>query len=708
MARLLVALSAALVVLAVSAVTANAEDADCESFDSCRQCVYDSSFGIMTPFQRCAWCSTTGTCNPASSEETTHCPAAYSTFEGLSDKCPDLRCSAEYTTNNVYFCSGNNIAALFFSLVLLIITGLYYMWMKTLWQLPWQFPNLHDQLEKVSGGFFLFSFYTGGSKLAGDEATLRSSNLVETRRGTTCPICKIAQPTNMGPSEVCYWCEIARIAFIPLYIGMSASILVLVFLFSVSMSPWFSNWYYAVLLVSGYVGYAAIIGYVYLTRVTILGDQDQHLTCFFQLAWVLRGRKIGDVFPIIHQQSNSSPPAVDAPNPFLGDAPESPRSQQHHAVDINMDATTVSEERAKLTKDQYRNERLTETIQMLSLDNTFDSDVRDVLKAELHKTEYIEWWDKPDHTKIAADDRWLIQIFMTGTCAGAWVFLCNMVNPDDFAITRLADPSTLIIVGGFIFFFFLIGLLMTFNGCRRVYILTNERIIIVSHGIVGVHSTSSQLSKIQYASVMGYSEWVSGSILSFSWEAPDGDRKMPPIRTDRLPAITNMREFLIKFRSLSPPLTKAQALKKSLKHLRSVWRLHIFINILAIQLAPIMTIYSLITPLMLSIMSLVLLLSFHGCLIQRGLRVQQMTVAPLNLAEDWTKSSISNEDAVHRFFRKLKEASRKATHTEGGNHRQENEIVPPNRSDVTVRSGGHADGGLFNDEAGSASPRNIA
>jgi hypothetical protein len=530
-----------------------------------------------------------------------------------------MSCSAANTSNNIYFCRGPLIAAFVFALILNFINVMFFFWLSAVWQLPWRYANINDVLQDY--------ITKSGSVLASLSAPSAPTNLktrAEDHTGSSCPICKLQQANPLGPGGVCFWCNVCRYGFIPLYVGIIASAVTSLLVFILPLKPWFSDWYYAILLVPAYLLYVAFVVYVFVFRVTIIGDSSQKSTTFFQLAWVLRGRSISTVFPKI----------ADAPPPLTIATGNTAAGNTGNTPSVASGATaskphTISEEFAKA--------RMAETVQLLNVD-LLPKEFRKVLQGNLANDEYILWWTMPNTSDIAADFKWLVHSLVAAIALGVWMWIAASVAADDAAITRLISTSSLGMLGTVVTVGSGILLLVTVMGFSRMYAVTNKRLVTVAGGVLGAHVMSAEVSTIKYASIYGYNEWGVGDILTFSWQIPGGVRKMPPIATNTFSALDDVSGFLEAFRLVAPRLNCTDVMRKNTRHNRKVWRMHIFANIVALAALPIIVIYSQITSMGIDFCLLIILGSVNVCIIQRGLRHQQTTHAPLNLAEQWTRA----------------------------------------------------------------------
>ena len=612
-------------ILAALASTGLAQAPSCAAFTRCSECVYDSSDGVLSTPLPCSWCETTQTCYLYTDPATASCPILRNTTQ--NPMCNDMPCAAAWTTNNLYFCRGTNIAALFFSLVLIFINVLFYIWLCAVIQLPWRYQNINqivDSWFSVSGTSSVLKAITTNSTVT--STSLRSK--AGARTSSSCPICKVMQADTLGPGQVCFWCDVARYAFIPFYIGVTCNLVVLVVVFFLSVKPWFVDAYYAVLLTIPYVIYTLFILYIYFCRVSILNDTSQKLTTFVMLAILLHGRSIRKVFNMDDDEKISN-------NSFK-------------------EGGSASNTGAKPPlSEKLIHEKKAETMHLLNSED-IESEFRRILEAEILPEEFVLWWEKPRLEDIIMDNRWLIQSFVSAMGCGVWFWVSSTVTAPYYAVTTLWSSSTLATIGTLIFVAFLLTLMMAVNACNRLFVLTNKRLISLTSGLFGAHMTTTDIASVKYASVLGYTELLSDPVLTFSWEVPIGDRRMPPIKTNCFPAIADMQAFLESFRLVAPPLSNTDTIRENMRHQRSVWRMHIFLNLIIVEILPLFVLYAQVVPTAVGVFGLAILWFFFGGMIQRGLRVMQMTISPLNLADMWSHWKEDNNDQLQEnFFERL-------------------------------------------------------
>ncbi|KAG5512117.1 hypothetical protein JKF63_07582 [Porcisia hertigi] len=107
-----------------------------------------------------------------------------------------------------------------------------------------------------------------------------ASTVTTTAVSGHCPICKCRQPVRLGPGDVCFWCNIARFAFVPFSLALLSSLIVIVLSFAVSLKPWFSDVYFAEVLIVAYVSLGSFLWYVvrYHRRVPLFFSEPE-ATC---------------------------------------------------------------------------------------------------------------------------------------------------------------------------------------------------------------------------------------------------------------------------------------------------------------------------------------------------------------------------------------------------------------------------------------------
>jgi hypothetical protein len=594
----------------------------CSSFSRCSECVYDSSDGVLSTPLPCSWCETTQTCLLFTDAATASCPILRNAT--LNPVCDDMQCAAAWTTNNLYFCRGTNISALFFALILVFINVLYYGWLVTIIQLPWQYQNINEVVDSwfsIEGTASMLKAFNVSSAPPVSSLRIKSAS----RTSSSCPICKMTMANPLGPGQVSFWCDVARYAFFPFFVGVTCNIVVLVVIFFLSVKPWFVDGYYAVMLTVPFVTYTLTALYIYFCRFSILGDTSQKCTTFVTLAILLRGRSIRRVFNMEDPDDNNS---------FKS-------------------AGTGSTTNKPPLSEKLVYEKKAETMRLLNSED-IETEFRRILEAEMLPDEFVLWWEKPRLEDVVMDNRWVIQSFVAALALGVWFWAASTVTGGGYAITLMWSSSSLATIGTLTFIISLMTLMMAVNACNRLYILTNKRLITLASGLFGAHMTYTDLAAVKYANILGYTELFSDPILTFSWEVPAGDRRMPPIKTNCFPAIADMQTFLESFRLVAPPLAPTESIRESIRHQRSVWRLHIFVNLLFIEVLPIILLYSQVVPSALGFFILVIAWFFFGGMLQRGLRFQQITISPLNLADMWVNwHGDENDMEQENFFERL-------------------------------------------------------
>ncbi|KAG5487944.1 hypothetical protein LSCM1_08259 [Leishmania martiniquensis] len=244
----------------------------------------------------------------------------------FNPSCPDMFCAASRTTNNIYICRAPPIIALVLGCILFVLSALSHAWMKTLHQLPWRYePFLSDilagryrppdsagdsaqeggahdmatvpsiprpptgpnechtgspfrshssetedfgELEGSSPGEGALSSPVAqqhqqiGSNAPPPRATAAAPPPTALAGTGYCPICKCLHPVRLGPGDVCFWCNVARFVFVPFSLALLSSTIVIVLTFAVSLKPWFSDVYFAEVLMVAYLASGGFVCHV--------------------------------------------------------------------------------------------------------------------------------------------------------------------------------------------------------------------------------------------------------------------------------------------------------------------------------------------------------------------------------------------------------------------------------------------------------------
>jgi hypothetical protein len=588
MRSIAIAAVATLIVVGASAQTTMAPAVDqCSQFKRCSECVYDAFPPQALKMLSCQWCEETSVC---SSNITGCATVRKSTDKGY--KCNDLQCSAARNTGNIYWCRANTIAAAVFSFELLLITVLYWFWLHAISQVPWKYPMIHQALDRLQAGN------------PGEEVELESR--VRATSGA-CPICHVDYGKQYPPGYVCFWCDVARFAFIPFVIGLGASLVSILSLFSLSLRPSFADWYYAIMLAVPHAVYVAFGAWVLLTRRPVVGDEEKRKTTFTELAFELKGRPLSKVFQL--SAGGAAEPTVKAE--AQPEQSESTLSEQDQHVD---------------------------TIQSLELDTNFPASFREALREALRSDEYIAWTEQPSSTVILVDNRWLLSAFGAGMFTGFYLVILSGIDTSSYPAALLA-PGAMRAAGFIALAFNGILLALTISSIHRQYVLTNKRLIFLSAGLFSsTHFIATELADVKSASVHGYSE-LGYNVLRFTWGcAVKPTRRMPVVRPADFVGIVGLEELLTKFSEHAPALDSS-TLKGSMDQLRMTWRIHIGVLAFTASLAPIVLVAPRVLPSEMSLLALVIVWFICCVLAQRGWRVLSTTSAHLNLAKEWGRYS---------------------------------------------------------------------
>ena len=175
----------------------------CSTFTRCSSCVFNAAAAFAGPTPICSWCQSSQTCSASQSVGA----CADIRNQTFHPSCPDMTCVASRTTNNVYFCRGSNIAALIFAIFLLILSGMFYLWLRAIWQMPWRYSNINAIVDEHMAR--LQSFHEWRQVIANVKGPVQTEMVLKSRAehsrtGSSCPMCKVLQADVLGPGQVCF------------------------------------------------------------------------------------------------------------------------------------------------------------------------------------------------------------------------------------------------------------------------------------------------------------------------------------------------------------------------------------------------------------------------------------------------------------------------------------------------------------------------
>ncbi|RNF07365.1 hypothetical protein TraAM80_03334 [Trypanosoma rangeli] len=684
----------------IPAVTgAGAMDA-CAAYTSCAECVFDASDGILNPPLDCAWCVSTHRCirfNTSALPPSSSLPLlpshAATAMAGtcpdlrharLNPTCPDMSCAAANTTNNIYICRPITILWITLACLLGLLDVAFYLWLHAVRQLPWKYePHLSQLLAGAPhalGGLQETNTQAGTEQ--GTDATTevpmetqakQINHNPDNRNGnecrdehsadgeshnqqkqqqqqqqqqrvpSNCPICKMTQPAPPSPGDVCFWCNIARFGFVPLFIGISSAVLGFILLFCVSLKPWFADGFYIYLILSAYVSYAIFGAHVYFGRTPQLQPQAVRETLYVQLAIRLLGRPLLSVIPALSEGEAASPVLLRASS-------LSPSTQSPHggggAGTLVLEGNTLSPELVRQKKG--------ETAQLLNMEG-LEQGFRKVLLQTLARDEYVLWCEKPEVSSIIFNDLWLYIDLSAGVAFGIWLAVASSVKDPTYVLVRLFGSTTMGVLGFLLIVAFTLLLTMTLSSSIRLYALTDRRLLTVFNGLISPTVAETELKSLRFASVYGYKFFGNTPVLTFSWEVPLTERKMPPIKSHNFPAVLHLEEFLKYFKAVAPTFTPINNQShQSMQHKRQAWRMHLFFAIVLLHFLPIITLYPLFLPGFLSFLLFIIFGFVVLAIVHRGVQVQRMTHASLSLAGNWSPAGAQfcrRERGLFQFFR---------------------------------------------------------
>ncbi|AIN95212.1 hypothetical protein LPMP_020320 [Leishmania panamensis] len=285
-----------------------------------------------------------------------------------------------------------------------------------------------------------------------------------------------------------------------------------------------------------------------------------------------------------------------------------------------------------------------ETAQLLTSDS-LSRQYRKALKATLFKDELIMWYSVPQLRGVLMENKWLLLGLLAGLLFGVWMLILSSVSDTTYAIVKLSGSTAVAACGLVVVLGFALLLIVVIRSCGRLYVLTNERLITVYESVTEPVVTATDLSSVRFAALYGYRTiWSGEPVLGFSWEVPASERKMPAIKSHKFAGITDLHEFIYYFRMVAPQMPyHLERISESTRQDRIEWRLYVILCIGVFVALPIITVYPHAVPDFLAAYLYVVALLFICSTLLRGLRTQQMTCAPLNLAASWASGSVWSE-----------------------------------------------------------------
>ena len=674
--------------------------ARCALFSSCAECVFDATVGIMTEYLNCTWCPTTSTCVPTMDTFNTSLMCPQAQYQGNGGQCPEMKCVAAEDWTNVYFCRPATRAYLALSFLLLIISAFYYFfWLRTILQKPWVYPGIHQAVDEHvnngKGAAFLAELRTderatdnvmvsspslnrkranSSNSMArdatfDDAASFATATEADDNRKIECQICKIR--TKTGGDVVCFWCDVTRLAWLPLVVSVTVAGFVIFCIFLAGLKPWFADLYYAVVLFLGYGSYAAILYVVMVHRVPVVGDREERLSTFTQLGIVLRGRQLLKVFPQLeawtadelnvleaesevpaeHQkvqveEFEMAPPAVriEVTDPDLRTAVAEAIEKQDTKTSVvpDDDAEAPPVQISALTQsfaNPGSNLRVGFAAETVPAEASYvaDKEAQDtkpippLLRAELKSNEELLWCFEPARRAILIDNMWVLWVFISITFVGVWFFTSAMVDTS-YQLRRIASPTAFTVLG----VIFFVGGSFTFwhlyISATKYYALTTERLIIVSQAGPRVIVDDTDIDSVKCASIQTYVHYRGFSraavVQSFSWTAPEEGRRLPPIRSTIFVGLTPvaMIDLISQFNNCLMTEINSNAIKDDFAHNRYAWRIHTIFNVLVLVSLPIFLMHSYVEPLSVAFLGFLAVAQIPLCFIFRAIRVHTTTV----------------------------------------------------------------------------------
>ncbi|KAG5508429.1 hypothetical protein JIQ42_08170 [Leishmania sp. Namibia] len=285
-----------------------------------------------------------------------------------------------------------------------------------------------------------------------------------------------------------------------------------------------------------------------------------------------------------------------------------------------------------------------ETAHLLSSD-LLSPPYRKALKATLFRDEFILWCSEPHLRGVLMENKWLLLDLLAGLLFGFWMLMLSSVSDDTYAIVKLSGSTAVAACGLVVVLGFAMLLAVVVRSCGRLYVLTNERLITVYESVIEPVVTATDLRSVRFAALYGYrSIWSREPVVDFSWEVPASERKMPAIKSHIFCGINGLEEFLHYFCAVAPQMpSRLKQMSESTRQDRIEWRMHVILCIGLFVTLPIITVYPHAVPDFLAAYLYVVALLLISSTLLRGLRVQQMTCAPLNIAASWAPVSVWNE-----------------------------------------------------------------
>ena len=268
-------------------------------------CLWDATVVVADGYNdlECHWCLSSNECVP--SDDIGNCPPP---GLGLSNEshsiCPELQCHLAPIAFNVYACLPSYVTLFWFNVALLIWCIILFLWVRAIGQKPWSVQGLCGTARmRWEGNEITPQANTQDLEEAFDHVDegfdAEYTEVLSTATGLSqakneCRHCK--------KGRECDWCNMTRIAFLPLLMTATTAIsnMFATLLFSLRIN--FFIPYMCTTLLLGVLSH--VVFYVKFLRPLNKGNSVWD-PLYIRLAFMLRGRRIESVFAR-HREGDSS------------------------------------------------------------------------------------------------------------------------------------------------------------------------------------------------------------------------------------------------------------------------------------------------------------------------------------------------------------------------------------------------------------------
>jgi hypothetical protein len=533
--------------------------------------------------------------------------------------CPELICPLGSISFNAYACDAFVQTVVVLDIIMLIWCALHFMWLHTMAQFPWRYRNIHQVVKHHLSGT-IFSCFTVDTAGGVTDSSTEMRTVFDGEDGGSnnnsmlliyCPMCRIPLTKRLAHGKVCPNCSVIRVASFPLLVGLSTTFGSLFCAFFLTMRSDFDIPFKIALLTLRISSFVLYYAYAIQSLKKAKSDATMHLG----LLVLLIRHRFKDI------QCLNVPGVIDLIPGFYREKP---------TVSLGDDMSNTSISQGYLVPQELTT----------AVPHAFRAAIRNIItppvwsadEISTSDAEFIMWWEKPSMKQVMLEHRHLLH----GSASLTLIFITLILIGigADIPLHDHVGRGTFLALGltGVVVFTTIFALVLA--SCERMHIVTTQRMITLSMGVLGaIYMSATDLKDVCCAAILEYHEYGDMRIVSFQHPRV-ANRRLPPLPTSRFVCVDDVFGLIMTLKQHAPPLNN-EHWKGYMETIRQEYRSGMFAAMIFMQGLSLLYYYEIIPVFPLSWCFLSSISLFISCLC-RGSRIHLITTHIVKSEKPWS------------------------------------------------------------------------